>query len=423
MALSAPAAISRYQVLNRLDQGGAATVYLARDPAIDRLVAIKLLHGGRDDAGRRERIVREARSAGRLRHANIVTIFEVGAQDDQTFITMEFVKGVTLHDLIAPPGALPIARKLQLMDQLCAGLQYAHRAGVIHGAIKPKSLMIGEDGLLKILDFGIERPGGSAPAEPAATTTGVVNYLSPEQIGGQVVDARADMFSAGAVFYELLSNKRAFAGDVEAEVLQMIVSGQPEPLDAIQPDLDGRLVALVSRCLEKAPARRYPDMAAVREELGVVRQRFGATEDGAVPAQSETLARDRERLNDRTKRAEEEVTRARAVIRLARERFDAGDHDAAISILEAFQPARLVANALAGFRADLRKIGEVATVSFERIPTAARAAVTSPGTVTPATLPVAPVDAGAPRVKRSAVLAVAIGAALGLIVWLLLNLR
>jgi serine/threonine protein kinase len=422
MALSAPAAISRYQVLNRLDEGGTGTVYLARDPAIDRLVAIKLLGEGRDDAGLRERIARDARSAGRLRHANIVTIFDVGDQDDQTFIAMEFVKGVTLHDLIHQRAALPLVGKLQLIDQLCAGLQYAHRAGVIHRDIRPKNLMIDEDGVLKILDFGIARPSGSGSAQPGATI-GASNYMSPEQIAGDVVDARADMFSAGAVFYELLSYRRAFAADAESDVLRMIASGRPEPLETIQPDLDGRLVALVNRCLEKVPTRRYPDMAAVREEIGIIRQRLASREDTGVPAHTGKAAPNRERVNDRTKRAEEEVTRARAVIRRAREQFDAGDHDAAISRLEAFQPARLVANALAGFRADLQKMERDATIPFGRIPTAARMAVTSSGMVAPTALPPSPADTGTSRVVKFAMLAVAIVAALAVIVWMFLNLR
>ena len=260
MASSAPTAISRYQVLNRLDEGGAGDVYLARDPGIDRLVAIKLLHEGGEDPARRERVVREARSAGRLRHPNIVTVFDVGDQGDQLFITMEFVQGVTLHDLIRRRTPLPLVGKLRLMDELCAGLQYAHRAGLIHGDIKPRNLMMDEDGALKILDFGIARVGPSA-------------YMSPEQIGGHVVDARADMFSAGAVFYELLAHRCAFAGDAESEMLGMIASGQPEPLENILPDLDGHLISIVNRCLEKIPTHRYPDMAAVREELAIVRQR------------------------------------------------------------------------------------------------------------------------------------------------------
>jgi Protein kinase domain len=411
MASSAPAAISRYRVLNRLDEGGSGTVYLARDPAIDRLVAIKLLSDVRADAGRRERVVRDARSAGRLRHANIVTIFEVGDQGDQTFVTMEFVKGVTLDDLIRRRVPLPLGQKLHLMDQLSAGLQYAHRAGVIHRDIKPKNLMVDEDGMLKILDFGIAQPG-------------VVNYVSPEQIAGHVVDARADMFSAGAVFYELLSYRRAFAGDLESDVLQMIASGRPEPLETIQPDLDARLIALVNRCLEKVPTRRYPDMAAVREEIGIIRRRFASTEDAGAAVLAGKAVPDRERISDRTKRAEEEVTRARAVIRRAREQFDAGDHRAAISMLEAFQPARLVANALAGFRADLRKLEKDATVPSGRVPAAAQVAITSAGTVTPATLLPGPVDAGRRRVTRSAMVAVAIAAVvIAVIVYVLLSLR
>jgi serine/threonine protein kinase len=422
MALSAPTAISRYQVLKRLDEGGTGTVYLARDPAIDRLVAIKLMRHGCADAGLRERFMREARSAGRLKHTNIVTIFDVGDHDEQPFITMELVQGVTLHDLIRRRAALSLGRKLELMDELCAGLQYAHRAGVIHRNVKPKNLMMDDDGVLKILDFGIAHVGGSGPGGPGALT-GTVNYLSPEQIGGHVVDARADMFSAGAVFYELLTYRRAFDADFQNGVLQMIASGRPEPLGSIQPDLDGRLVALVNRCLEKVPTHRYPDMAAVREELAIVRRQFASGEGIGVTVRDEKAAPDRERMNDRTKRAEEEVTRARAEIRRAREQFDAGDHDAAISMLEAFQPARLVANALAGFRADLRQIGSDAAVPFKTVPMAAPLAVASSRATTTTTLPPARAGNGTRRTTKSVMLMMAIVVAIAAVILMILNLR
>jgi serine/threonine-protein kinase len=408
MASSAPAAISRYQVLNRLDEGGAGNVYLARDPGIDRLVAIKLLREGCEDPAQRERVVREARSAGRLRHPNIVTVFDVGDQGDELFITMEFVQGVTLHDLIRRPAPLPLVRKLRLMDELCAGLQYAHRAGLIHGDIKPRNLMMDEDGALKILDFGIPRVGPSA-------------YTSPEQIGGHVVDARADMFSAGAVFYELLSHRCAFAGDTESDVLRMIASGRPEPLETIQPDLDGRLISIVNRCLEKMPTHRYPDMAAVREELAVVRQRVDPGEYGGAIARAERTAPDRERVSDRTRRAEEEVARARALIRTARQQFDAGNHEAAIAGLEAFQPARLVANALAGFRADLQRLGTEAAIPFTP-PPPDQTVVVSPSETAARTPAAVPADSGDHRTTTSVIVAVAIAAAVAALVWILLSL-
>jgi eukaryotic-like serine/threonine-protein kinase len=421
MALSAPTAISRYQILKRLDEGGPGAVYLARDPAVDRLVAIKLLRHGYADAVVRERVIRDARSAGRLRHANIVTIFDVGDHDAQPFIAMELVRGVTLHHLIRGGAFLPLARKLRLMDELCAGLQHAHRAGVIHRGVKPKNLMMDEDGVLKILDFSIAPDGGSGSTQPDAAI-GTVNYMSPEQIGGRMVDARADVFSAGAVFYELLSHRRAFADDVESGVRQMIVAGRPEPLEAIQPGLDDRLVALVNRCLEKAPARRYPDMAAIREDLRVVLQRFGPREDDGASARDEQAALDRERVNERTKRAEEEVARARDLIQRAREQFDAGDHNAAISGLEAFQPARLVANALAGFRADLQDLDAAARSSFKRPPRASPLLVASSHTVATATPPAA-AKSGTRRGTTSVVLAVAVVAAVAVLVWMFLSLR
>src|SRR5262249_28045664 len=144
-----------------LEAGGMGSVYLARDPAIDRLVAIKLLKEGFDNAELRERFLREARSAGRLHHPNIVTIFDVGEQDAQPFIAMEYVGGDTLYALIKQRAALSVGRKITLMDELAAGLQYAHRGGIVHRDIKPKNVMLDAEGVLKLLDFGIARVSDS----------------------------------------------------------------------------------------------------------------------------------------------------------------------------------------------------------------------------------------------------------------------
>jgi serine/threonine-protein kinase len=209
MSVAIPKNIARYQVLNHLEAGGMGSVYLARDPAIDRLVAIKLLKEGFDNAELRERFMREARSAGRLRHINIVTIFDVGEHDNQPFIAMEYVEGETLYALIKRRAALSIGRKIQLMDELAAGLQYAHRGGIVHRDIKPKNVMLDADGVVKVLDFGIARVadgGGGGIKTQAGMLMGTLNYMAPEQMMGLPdVDARADQFSAGAVFYELLA--------------------------------------------------------------------------------------------------------------------------------------------------------------------------------------------------------------------------
>jgi len=272
-----PKRIARYLVLNPLEAGGMGQVLLARDPAIDRLVAIKLLKEGFDNTDLRERFVREARSAGRLRHINIVTIFDVGEHDGQPFIAMEYVEGETLDALIKRRAPLSIARKIQLMDELCAGLQYAHRGGIVHRDIKPKNVMVDVDGVLKVLDFGIARVNDAGGVKTqAGILMGTLNYMSPEQMMGLPdVDARADMFSAGAVFYELLTYRQAFTGGLESGILHKIINVNPEPMLSIDPRLDPGLVAIVERCLEKSKERRYPDMAAVRRELAIARRRLG----------------------------------------------------------------------------------------------------------------------------------------------------
>src|SRR5688500_12872545 len=144
--------ISRYQILEKIGEGGMGSLFLARDPAIDRLVAIKLLRRGFDTPELRDRFAREARAAGRLRHPNIVTIFDVGEHDGDPFIAMEFLAGETLHELIQAQARLSLARRLKLLEELCDGLAYAHRAGIIHRDIKPANLLVDSDGVLKILD-------------------------------------------------------------------------------------------------------------------------------------------------------------------------------------------------------------------------------------------------------------------------------
>jgi TPR repeat protein/serine/threonine protein kinase len=279
MALTVPDAIGRYQILQRLGQGGMGVLYLARDPVIERFVVIKVLRQGLDDDELRERFTREARSAGRLRHINIVTIFDVGDCEGQPFIAMDYIRGVTLAELIRGGAALPLARKLQLMDELCAGLQYAHRAGVIHRDVKPANIMLDDDGVLKILDFGIARLGASGMTQ-AGAVMGTLNYMAPEQMEGKPIDARADMFSSGAVFYELLSSRRAFPGDMQSGILHRILGGGPEPLENYCPQAPAGLIAIVNRCLQKQPEQRYADMAIVRRELAAISEQIATERHG-----------------------------------------------------------------------------------------------------------------------------------------------
>ncbi len=275
MPPSAPESIGRYQVVQSIGQGGMGSIYLARDPKIgNRLVVLKVLREGFDNPEMRERFAREANAAGGLRHVNIVTIFDVGDYEGQPFIAMEYIKGTTLTDVIARKTELTMARKLQWMEELCAGLHYAHKAGVVHRDIKPANIMIDEDGLLKIVDFGIARLRSAGTGMTrTGTVMGTLNYMAPEQMAGLPVEAQADIFSFGAVFYEVLSYRKAFPGEFPS-IIQKILTAQREPLATIVPDLDPALAAIVDRCLAKDPADRLADLNQVRLELAAIRQRL-----------------------------------------------------------------------------------------------------------------------------------------------------
>ena len=270
MSPSQPSQISRYQIMRTLGEGGMGAVYLAQDPAIDRLVAIKLMRKGFDDGQMRERFTREAKSIGRLRHPNIVMVFDVGEYDGDPFIAMEYVEGETLSGVIRNNPDMSIVRKLQIMDALCAGLYYAHRNGVIHRDIKPPNVMVDIDGGVKILDFGIAR-GPASGMTQAGTVIGTLNYMAPEQLSGKPVDHRADIFAVGAVFYELLTGHQAFPGDISSGVLHQILIGQPEPVAQFVPGLHPEVVAAVERCLQKSPDARYSDLDTMRRALAALK--------------------------------------------------------------------------------------------------------------------------------------------------------
>ena len=272
-----PAVIGRYEVIDLLGEGGMGVVYRGRDPRIGRVVAIKVLRVDSDDL--RFRFEREARSSGNLSHSNIVTIFDYGEHEGQPFIVMEFVEGVTLAQQIAARAPMSTAAKLDLMEMLASGLGYAHRQGVVHRDIKPANLMIDRYGVLKILDFGIARIEDSS-ATKAGTMVGTPNYMSPEQVQGRVLDARSDIFSVGAVFYELLSYQQAFVGESLHGILDQVLHVQPDPLAGICPGLDPAIVAIVTRALEKDPADRYQTLGQLRLDL----ERCRAKEAGGIDA-------------------------------------------------------------------------------------------------------------------------------------------
>jgi eukaryotic-like serine/threonine-protein kinase len=278
-----PASISRYRILKRLGEGGMGSLYLARDPEMDRLLAIKLLREDVESDELRERFKHEARAHARLNHQNIVTVYDVGEDMDRPFIAMEYIEGNTISGVIRAREDMPLDRKLLLMEQLCDGLAYAHRAGIVHRDIKPANLMLDGRGALKILDFGIARIGHAAATgmTQAGTLMGTLNYMSPEQMTGRPVDHRTDIFAVGAVVYEFLAYQRAFPGDIQDGVLHRIIHEPPPPLDKFVPGIDDAVVAIVAKALEKDRENRYQDLDQMRQDIAKYRARQMLKDDRA----------------------------------------------------------------------------------------------------------------------------------------------
>jgi serine/threonine-protein kinase len=228
-------------------------VYLGRDARLDRQVAIKVVRGEVRDQEALERFFREARAAAALRHPNIVTIYASGQHDRQPYMVMEFVDGEALSDVIRQRRNLMLSDKLSYVEQICAGLHYAHQAGIVHRDIKPANIMVDRQGVVRILDFGIARIEGSAMTLDG-TMVGSLNYMSPEQMLGKMVDHRSDMFSLGSVAYELLCYQQAFKGGMTDGLLQRLPHEDPPPLSTLRQDIPSELEQVITRALKKAPA-------------------------------------------------------------------------------------------------------------------------------------------------------------------------
>jgi hypothetical protein len=326
-------------------------LYLARDPGLDRLVAIKLLKDDfQDDPELRERFVREARSVARLRHPNIVIVHDVGEDDGRPFMAMEYIAGETLNQVLRRTPSLPVAKRLELVEDLCAGLAHAHAAGIIHRDIKPANIMLDGEGVLKILDFGIARIANSGMTQEGMMM-GTLNYMSPEQVAGRGVDRGTDIFATGAVLYEVIALEQAFPGRVDSGILQKILSDGPVPLEQKVPGVDPELAAIVRKALEPEVARRYQDANALRQDLMKVRRRLVETEQflaagvdrdtTIVETPKPTPARSGLKVeSDRPKRlsperfAELRRQQVEEHLRFGEEAFARGEHDAALHYAE-----------------------------------------------------------------------------------------
>jgi serine/threonine protein kinase/Tol biopolymer transport system component len=278
--------IAQYQMLEKLGAGGMGVVYKARDTRLDRYVALKILpHEKLTDAESKHRFIREAKAASALNHTNIVTIYDINEADGVQYIAMEYVQGSNLHQLIRD-GKLTLGHALKYAEQIASGLAAAHEAGIIHRDLKPANIMVTDRGVVKILDFGLAKL--SQPTEPESvsevaltrsmyydpgpltgkgTALGTAAYMSPEQATGKSVDARADIFSFGAVLYEMATGRRAFRGRSTISTLGAILHKDPDPVSAALPGAPRELERIINRCLKKDREFRFQHIDDVRIAL------------------------------------------------------------------------------------------------------------------------------------------------------------
>jgi serine/threonine-protein kinase len=264
--------LGRYEVLKELGRGAVGTVYLGRDPKINREVAIKVLRY--DEVSKNEeqltelkkRFYREAEAAGRLNHPNIVTIYDVGEDYDLTYIAMELLNGKDLSSYCREVNRLPVAKVLEIIGSVAEALDYAHKNGVVHRDIKPANIMLLEGNQIKVADFGIARLPDSTRTQ-TGDIFGTPNYMSPEQVAGKKVDGRSDLFSLGAVMYKLLTGKQPFQADTMAAIMNNIGKANYIPLTKFSADYPKCCIKIVNKLLTKGVSKRFQNAAAVVQKI------------------------------------------------------------------------------------------------------------------------------------------------------------
>jgi eukaryotic-like serine/threonine-protein kinase len=301
MPLSTGAHVGPYEILALLGAGGMGEVYRSRDPSLKRDVAIKVIpaYWSRDPE-RLRRFELEAQAAAALNHPNIVSIFHVGQHEGSPYIVTELLQGETLRDPLQK-GPMRLREAIDLAIDIARGLAAAHSASIVHRDLKPENLFLTKDGRVKILDFGIAKLRQvQSPNSDGATVTlreetdpgqvlGTVGYMSPEQVRGQAADERSDIFSLGAILYEMLTGKRAFQKPTSAETMSAILNDDPPAISQGTPDLPPELQRIVSRCLEKSPDKRFQDAS----DLAFALEALSDSSSAAIPAVYQSVRRKR----------------------------------------------------------------------------------------------------------------------------------
>ena len=259
--------LGRYEILEELGRGAMGVVFKARDPLIGRLVALKTITASvAGEPGLVERFWREAKAAGALQHANIVTIHDVGEADGVPFIAMEYLEGESLASLISRGAPLSLTEKVGYLVQTCRALQYAHRRSVIHRDIKPANIVLTVEGVIKVVDFGIARVSDASHTR-TGTLLGTLGYMSPQQIHGKRADGLSDIWSVGVVLYELLTGRRPFKGGNQADLMRSIMQDEPAALNDVLGGCPYQLVTISRRALSKNEANRYQSMEQLLLDL------------------------------------------------------------------------------------------------------------------------------------------------------------
>ena len=297
-----------YEVVALLGVGGMGEVYKARDTRLGRSVAIKILPPDKvRDPERKRRFIQEAQAASALNHPNIVTIYDIGSEDGADFIVMEFIDGKPLGDLI-PRSGMRLSEALNVAIAVADALAKAHGSGIVHRDLKPANVMVSNDGVVKLLDFGLAKlmekaPVGDvtltmrdAPLTEEGTVLGTVAYMSPEQAEAKDVDSRSDVFAFGSVLYEMLTGRRAFSADSRMATMAAILHNDPTPIGQIVPSVPRELERMVMRCLRKEPGKRWQSMADLRTSLQEVKEdsdsgqiRSGALSSAPAPPTAKKL--------------------------------------------------------------------------------------------------------------------------------------
>jgi serine/threonine protein kinase/TPR repeat protein len=279
--------ISHYKIIEKIGEGGMGVVYKAEDTKLKRTLVLKFLHPDLTrDTESKERFIQEAQAAAALDHPNICTVYEIDESEGKTYIAMAYVDGQSLKEKI-DTGPLGLDEALTITSQVAEGLRAAHKKGIIHRDIKPANIMLTDEGLAKIMDFGLAKLSWGVDLTKTATVMGTVAYMSPEQARGEKVDEHTDIWSLGCVLYEMLTGRRPFKSTHNQAAIYSILNEEPELISRLRKDVPARVEKILETCLQKDPLNRYRDMEALLSELKIMEGMDKTQTMRSIPAKEE----------------------------------------------------------------------------------------------------------------------------------------